>query len=205
MNWLEHVEKWKDCKNCSLSEQRSNICLARGTIPADILIIGEAPGATEDTLGVPFKGPAGQLLDQIINRALIPITTYVLTNLVACYPREAKTRGDNQPERSEILECRPRLVEFVNIAQPRLIVRVGKLVQSYCNFDTSIPFCDIDHPAYILRMPSVQQRMAAERCIVTISTAWHDVVNSPQPYKQWGIKDATVKTHRQHLQDIYGK
>jgi len=131
MTWEEHVDKWKDCQRCPLAQQRGNICLARGTLPAAVLFVGEAPGSSEDTLGLPFVGPAGQLLDQIIERALPTGTSYALTNLVACYPREAKSRGDNEPERGEILECRPRLIEFVNIARPKLIVLVGNLTDHY--------------------------------------------------------------------------
>lgn len=195
--WLKHVEDWRDCQRCPLAQQRDRICLARGTVPCDVLFVGEAPGMNEDVHGLPFWGPAGVRLDEIIDRAFEPwrgTVTYAFTNLVACFPREAKERGDNEPERSEVLECRPRLIEFVNICQPRLIVRVGKMVVQYMNFDSSVLMVDIDHPAHILRMPAAQQGMATNRCVVRIRSAWEDALRLPKhPWIRWGDKHAKVE------------
>lgn len=192
--WLEHVERWRDCQQCPLAQQRDCICLARGIVPADVLFIGEAPGMSEDALGRPFIGPAGQRLDRIIERALPAGLPIALTNLVACFPREAKQAGDNEPERGEILACRGRLVEFVNIAQPRLIVRVGSLAQSYCNFDGSVPYADIVHPAWILRRPLAAQHGDTNKAVVTIRTAWAGVADLPaRPWQQWGGEHAEGK------------
>lgn len=194
MNWFQHVEKWKDCQACSLGQQRDRICLARGSLPATVIFVGEAPGMSEDAIGLPFVGPAGHRLDQIIAAALPADVTYALTNLVACFPREAKSRGENEPERNEILECRPRLIEFVNIAKPRLIVCVGKLASQYITHDSTIPCVDIDHPAYILRMPLAQQQMATQKCIVVLRNAVEDVLQTkPTTYRQWGAGYAKVK------------
>lgn len=206
-DWLQHVEKWQSCQRCPLAQQRGNICLARGTLPCDVLFCGEAPGMSEDALGQPFMGPAGHLMDQIIRRALETHSnvTYVLTNLVACFPREAKQRGDNEPERGEIYECRPRLIEFVNIARPRLIVTVGDLAGQYSQFDSSIPFLSIVHPAYILaRLPTAQKGMAANKCAVQIRTAVERMLESPvTEWKPWGEKYAQVTPTREQLRSIY--
>ena len=205
--WLEHVKKWGDCQRCPLGQQRSLICLARSEwpagaampnlrLPCDIAFVGEAPGMSEDAFGLPFVGPAGDLLNTIIHRALLGDTTTAFTNLVACYPRHAKETGDHRPERGEILECRQRLVEFVNLAQPRLIVRVGSLVQEYLNFDRSVSFVDIVHPAYILaRMAPAQKSGAANDCSVKLRNAWHKVLQSPkQPWKKWETVYAASET-----------
>lgn len=66
------VEDWKACTRCYLHLGRRKVVLARGQIPAEVLFVGEAPGEAEDTLGKPFKGPAGQLLDHIIRRSEPP-------------------------------------------------------------------------------------------------------------------------------------
>lgn len=207
--WLKHVEDWKDCQRCPLAQQRGNICLARGTLPCDVLMVGEAPGISEDALGQPFTGPAGQLLDQIIERALEPwranSVRCAFTNLVACFPREAKSRGDNEPERGEILECRPRLIEFVNITRPRLIVCVGTLATQYARLGDTVPYVDIVHPAFILaRLPLAQKGYATQKCIVQIRTAVNNVVQSPiREWKPWGEGHANVKARREHLQRTY--
>lgn len=172
---------------CPLGHQRDNIVLARagvvggsttgGMLPCDVLFVGEAPGASEDASGLPFWGLAGDLLQQMIDRSLPTGTTYAMSNLVACFPREAKERGDNEPEHSEILACKPRLQEFIDLCRPKLIVTVGTLASAYvhCHYTSTV---SIDHPAYILRMPMAQKQMAAQRAIVTIRNAAMDMLQS---------------------------
>lgn len=184
--WQNFVTKWKDCQACPLCDQRDRIVLARGQVPCDVLFIGEAPGEVEDSVGLPFRGPAGRLLDQIIERALPQGTTHALTNLVACFPREAKQRYVNEPERDEILACRPRLVEFVNLAQPKLIVCVGGLATEYVDQTDTVLCCNIVHPAYILaHMPAVQKDYAINKCVVQVRSAVDKVSQSP-PFTKWG-------------------
>lgn len=203
--WLEHVERWKDCTNCPLCQQRDRICLARGVLPADVVFVGEAPGASEDALGEPFRGPAGKLLDQIIDRALPTGTRFALTNLVACFPREAKGRGDNQPESEEIKECEPRLIEFVNIARPKLIVCVGRLVTQWIDHDDTVKCVDIDHPAFILRMPLAQKGMATQKAIVVLRCAVEDVMGRSQIFTKWGNGNhadiTTLKYRHNHVNE----
>ena len=180
-DWFNFVERWRDCTACPLSRQRTNIVLARGTVPCDVLLVGEAPGASEDAIGLPFIGPAGHLLDQIIERALPDEVTTAMTNLVCCYPAEAKARGDNEPEVAEIKACRPRLQEFIGVAAPRLVVLVGSLANDWVQHDTrgrvgGAKVVSIVHPAAILRMPLVQKQMAVQRCVVQVRNAWGEVV-----------------------------
>lgn len=183
--WLEHVARWKDCTACPLCRQRTNIVLARGKVPCDVLFVGEAPGASEDALGLPFVGPAGDMLDQIIERSLPSDTRYAMTNLVACFPSEAKARGDNEPEHEEIVACRPRLVEFIRLAAPKLVVCVGALAWNYVEHNAygmvigaeKAAVIQIVHPAAILRMPLAQKQMAAQKAIVVLRNAVGDIMN----------------------------
>lgn len=174
--WTEHVARWGSCTDCPLCQQRDRICLARGNIPADIVFIGEAPGASEDAIGRPFVGPAGKLLDNIIDRAVPPGVRCALTNLVCCFPQEAKSRGNNEPETQEILACEPRLVEFVNIARPKLIVCVGSLAAQWIDHSDTVPVVDIVHPAAILRMPLAQRQMATQKSVVVLRNAIDDII-----------------------------
>jgi uracil-DNA glycosylase len=177
--WTDHVARWKDCIACPLHTQRDRIVLACGTVPCDVLFIGEAPGASEDAVGLPFVGPAGKLLDAIIMSALTGLqqqtTRVALANLVACYPRESKERGDGAPSTQEIISCRSRLDEFVALADPKLVVLVGTLALAYYHKTGSRKYLDIDHPAYLLRMPLVQKQMAVQRCVVQIRNAVLDL------------------------------
>lgn len=191
--WEGFVAKWRDCTACPLHEQRDRIVLARGTVPCQVLFIGEAPGEVEDSTGLPFRGPAGALLDRIVASALPPEVTYAMTNVVCCFPREAKlwainNQSSHEPERAEILACRPRLVEFVNLCQPRLIVCVGALATEYVDQSDTVPCVNVVHPAHILaHMPKVQKDYAVNKCIVQIRCAVAKMLETPpSPFKKWG-------------------
>lgn len=237
--WTDHVAKWKNCDLCPLHKQRNRICIARGTVPCDVLFVGEAPGPSEDAIGQPFVGPAGKLLDQIIERALphqghdvytieasdayaaasiqgcrrchksgpelvekscISLVTYALTNLVCCFPAEAKAEGINEPHTSEIKACRPRLTEFINITEPKLIVCVGVLAAEYIDHRAGTQCLDVIHPAFILRreMPLAQKQMAAQRVVVQIRNAVERVIESSRPnFTKWGDPHASIPSSKE--------
>jgi len=181
----QHVERWRNCRACPLCDQRGRIVLARGKVPCDVVFVGEAPGDSEDALGAPFMGPAGKLLDGIIRHALLPWAEkprLAFTNLVACFPRESKEAGDNEPPDEAILACRSRLIEFIRIADPRLIVCVGALARDwldpklrrltkYVQVHREIPQVAIKHPAAIIRMNVAMQGLEKQRAAVTITNA----------------------------------
>lgn len=175
-----HVEEWRDCQRCELASQRSRIVLARGSVPCDVLLVGEAPGVSEDTLGKPFMGPAGKLLDEIMKAAWEENSvSYALTNLVACFPREAKNEGYNEPPDDAIKKCAPRLEQLVKIANPRLIVAVGTLARDWLDpkrrggpkFYREIPQAFIVHPSAILRANLAMRSLMIQRCVVTLANA----------------------------------
>lgn len=175
--YMKYRLKWKDCQQCDLCNQRSRIVLARGKVPAEVLFIGEAPGASEDALGKPFIGPAGKLLDHIINVSLDGKYDYALTNLVACYPREAKEAGTNEPPSWAIEKCAVRLQEFVRLCKPGLIVLVGKLAAKHATVQPSsyLQLAEITHPAAMLRMDPAQKGLAIQRAIVVIEDAVEEI------------------------------
>lgn len=206
--WTDHVARWCQCTACPLSSQRFRICLARGDVPCDIAFIGEAPGASEDAIGRPFEGPAGKLLDDLICQDRPGVVQraglreaglrLLFANLVCCFPKEAKERGDNEPAREEVLACRPRLVELINIAQPRLIVCVGSMATEYVDHSDTVPCLDVVHPAFILaRMPQAQKGMAVQKMVVQLRRAAENILSeSRQPWRQWGTKYANFSQGR---------
>ena len=181
--YQQHKSRWKGCRLCQLCDQRKRVCLARGSVPATVLFVGEAPGASEDVTGKPFMGPAGKLLDLIIERSeptLLPEDhyTYALTNLVGCFPREAKQDPDspNEPPDWAIESCAPRLEELARLCQPELVVAVGKLSKKWLKllFPKGLGEQDgisLVHPAAILRTDVSQRGLAIQRSIVTLADA----------------------------------
>lgn len=185
--WQQHVEHWKDCTRCPLHAARVKVVLCRGKLPCDALFVGEGPGESEDVIGLPFVGPAGKLLDFIIGRSLPEEASYALTNVVACIPRDGDGRKSGAPVPEEIEECRPRLLELIKLARPKLIVCVGavargqfdpKMYRSLKKSDyevgvrgVTVPVVDVQHPAAILRMNPAHQEMAIRRAEVTIRNA----------------------------------
>lgn len=204
--WIEHIKRWDGCTKCALAHQRNRMCFARSEwpkgadrpnirLPCDVLFVGEAPGERENDLGLPFVGPAGNLMDQIIYRALPAEVTYSLANLVCCYPKEAKEAGDHKPKYEEMMACQPRLIEFANIARPRLTVCVGDLAYRFVEKICTGPRVDIIHPSFILsRLPQAQKGMASNKCSVQIRSAWFKVLETePVPFTIWGDEDASVQ------------
>jgi uracil-DNA glycosylase family 4 len=180
------VERWKDCKRCLLCNTRQHVVLARGKIPCDVVLVGEGPGESEDSLALPFVGPAGKLLDEILSRAVPEGVKYSLTNLVCCIPRGDDGTKTAQPPDEAIKACSPRLQQFIALCKPKLIVTVGALARDYLEqgykysikVDKSIAQVTITHPSAVLRSSVAMRGLAIQRCIVVISNAIDEYVTS---------------------------
>lgn len=125
-----HVKKWENCTNCHLHDRRQHTVFSRGDIPCDLLFCGESPGASEDLIGTPFIGPSGKLQDYCVRQALTrldnPPVRIAYTNLLLCIPLDENGEKEKQPPDECVEACAPRLQEFVRIANPRLVIAVGK-------------------------------------------------------------------------------
>jgi len=165
MNYKQHKKKWIDCKKCVLCEKRNRVVLARGCLPCDILFVGEAPGVSEDVLGRPFIGPAGKLLDSIIDSVVeIRGARTAFTNLVCCIPKNDGGNKVGEPAKESIDSCAERLKQMVLIANPKVIVAVGKLAKKHVAIICEgIKAISIIHPAAILRLDISQQSLAVHR------------------------------------------
>lgn len=191
------VEKWSGGCGSTLCHAKPNINMvhARGSIPCDVLFVGEAPGPSENCLRAPFVGPAGKLLDQIIQEGLVetvPTATWAFTNLVCCMPLGEDGTKFAEPPREAIKKCSRRLVEFVRICQPTLVIMVGALSRKYIvgaaqfrldgkdeqpewiqkqGENAQLHFAEIVHPAAILRTNVANQGLAIRRCVITLRNA----------------------------------
>lgn len=172
-----HVAKWEDCDRCPLCETRRRVVLARGKLPCDILFVGEAPGGSEDVHGQPFIGPAGRLLDHLIQKAIdaaeVESPRLAFTNLVACLPIHESGKSD--PTASEIKACKDRLVEFVRIASPKRIVAVGSLSSKWLpKLIDREPDVSIVHPASILRGVEPRKTFEIDQTFIRLAQLFED-------------------------------
>ncbi len=163
------------CSACRLAAKRTQTVFARGNPFARLCFIGEGPGEQEDRQGLPFVGPAGQLLDRIIGAmGLRPDDVYVC-NAVKCRPPNNRT-----PEPDEMHACSPFLVRQLELVRPEVIVALGRTAVSFL-LDTKesmtrlrghwksyegIPVLPTWHPAYLLRTPEAKADTWADMKLV---------------------------------------
>jgi len=174
-SWKRFKAAWENCDQCELCTVRKSIVLARGKIPCDILFVGEAPGASEDAIGLPFIGPAGKLLDSQIAEALENADKHELrlcfTNLVCCIPKEGGIKI-GEPSKEHIDACRQRLEEFMFLCDPRLVVAVGDLSKKWLGNKSEV---SITHPAAILRAEIVRQALMRQKVVVILENAFREL------------------------------
>jgi uracil-DNA glycosylase family 4 len=186
------IKAWSKCQDCGLCNTRTNLVFYRGEAPCDVLFIGEAPGWDEDSCGLPFVGASGQrILDPMI--ALLAeegITfTYGITNVVCCIPTEkSEVTGKvsvRVPSKIEADACRFRLLETIRIANPRLIVLLGKTAKKYVKIPAKHDHykttqVEIQHPAYIIRNGG-KNSLAFKRNYLYLREAIESLKNAKEP------------------------
>lgn len=109
------------CVRCRLSEHRTQVVFGSGDPAADVMFVGEGPGAEEDRQGLPFVGRSGQLLDRLVGEEMgLTRDRCYIANVVKCRPPE-----NRDPRPDEVAACRPYLEEQVRLVAPRVIVTLG--------------------------------------------------------------------------------
>ena len=166
LTWKTHKARWKECELCDLCERRSSVVLLKGKIPCDVLFVGEAPGQSEDTLGKPFVGPAGHLLERMIENANPGEARVAFTNVISCIPLGSDGRKVKEPPKDSVTACSDRLDEVLRLCKPDWLVGVGKLSDSVIEERYSEKGYGIEsiiHPAAILRADVSQKGLAIQR------------------------------------------
>jgi uracil-DNA glycosylase family 4 len=110
------------CRLCRLARTRQTVVFGSGHADADLLLVGEGPGAEEDAQGVPFVGAAGELLTRILKAIELDRSQVYIANVVKCRPP-----GNRDPEHDEIHSCLPYLESQIALVRPRLIVCLGRV------------------------------------------------------------------------------
>lgn len=121
-----YLEEAKDCTRCPLHQSRTNVVFGAGDADADLMFVGEAPGRTEDEMGLPFVGQAGKLLDRLLGEIGLERGNVFIANVLKCQPP-----GNRDPQPAEIEACRDYLERQVELIEPRVIATLG-------NFSTKL-------------------------------------------------------------------
>ena len=110
------------CRKCKLWETRNNVVIGKGNKNADIMFIGEGPGQQEDLTGIPFVGPAGQLLDKMLKAIDLTIDDVYIANIVKCRPP-----NNRDPQEEEQEACLNYLRYQLVLVKPKIIVCLGRI------------------------------------------------------------------------------
>lgn len=151
------------CTRCKLCAGRKTLVVGEGDPHARLVFVGEGPGEQEDLQGRPFVGPAGQLLDRMIEAIGLKREQVYIANVVKCRPP-----GNRDPEPDEITACGPFLVRQIEAIRPRVVVALGRFAsQTLLRTETPIsrlrgsfhPYRGAKlmptfHPSFLLRNPS---------------------------------------------------
>ena len=121
-SWDSLQQDCAACRGCGLCEGRTNLVFGVGNEQADLMFIGEGPGEQEDLQGVPFVGPAGKLLDAMLEMIDLDRSIVYIANIVKCRPPHNR---DPQPQ--EMQSCRPWLERQIELVDPKLIVCLGRI------------------------------------------------------------------------------
>lgn len=114
-------QEYSKCTKCLLlKENRTQVVFGSGNKEADIIFIGEAPGANEDKNGIPFCGMSGKILDELLNTINLSREDIFITNTILCRPPD-----NRNPAKEEVNNCRERLDQLIKIMQPKVIVTIG--------------------------------------------------------------------------------
>jgi len=158
-------ENLGECTRCKLHKTRKNIVFGDGNPKAQLVFVGEGPGADEDAQGLPFVGRAGKLLTQMIEAMGLQRQDVYICNVVKCRPPE-----NRQPEKDEVTECSPFLLRQIDTIAPKVIVCLGSTAaQTVLQTNRGISHFRGEwlefrgrklmatyHPAYLLRNPAAK-------------------------------------------------
>jgi DNA polymerase len=194
MSPLEQLKKqYLTCQKCpKLCQSRTKVVFGNGNPNAKILFIGEAPGATEDKLGIPFCGASGKILQELLTTINLTREDIFITNTILCRPE-----NNRNPEKEEINNCKERLDQLIQIMQPKVIVTIGNFAtQRILNKtgittlrgkihpliinDTHVSIIPIIHPANYLyngRNPEMFKQMSQDFQVI------NSIINEKQTQK----------------------
>jgi uracil-DNA glycosylase len=162
---LQLAAQASGCTACALHQKRKQSVFARGTLDAELVLVGEGPGQEEDLQGLPFVGPAGQLLDRMVDAMGFGRDEVYICNVVKCRPPDNRT-----PRPEEAVACARFLVPQIELVAPKVIVALGRCATEHLGVAPAsgtwrgrwgvyrdIPVMPTYHPAFLLRSPEFKR------------------------------------------------
>ena len=167
------------CERCPLHESRNRVVFGAGNADAELIFVGEAPGAEEDRQGLPFVGRAGALLAQLLEGIGMSREQVFIANVLKCRPP-----GNRDPHPEEIEACRPYLERQVELIEPTLICTLGNFatklltanpagitrvrgtVQEHTLGERRVMLLPLFHPAAGLRTPRVAEQLREDFALI---------------------------------------
>jgi uracil-DNA glycosylase family 4 len=158
-----YYEQINQCQKCPLGQTRNAFVFGSGNGNADLMLIGEAPGAEEDAQGLPFVGAAGKLLDKILAAINFKREDVFIANILKCRPP-----NNRDPQPAEVEQCQPYLNQQIELIKPKIILLLGRIAAQtlfqtkdsltsmrgkdlqYLGIDVVVTY----HPAALLRNPN---------------------------------------------------
>jgi DNA polymerase len=162
----------RDCHDCPLKAARTKLVFGAGNADAEVMFVGEAPGANEDLQGLPFVGRAGQLLNELLQEIGLSRDEVFINNVLMCRPP-----GNRDPLPEEIAECEPHLMERIRLIEPKVICTLGNFATKLLTGQPTgitrvhgrpqerelgglrVVLYPLFHPAAALRTPAVKQEL----------------------------------------------
>ncbi len=172
-NFNELRERALACVKCpNLAASRKNVVFGVGNIDAQLMFVGEAPGADEDLQGEPFVGAAGQLLTKIISATGLSRAEVYIANILKCRPdTPGEVSGNRKPTPAEMQTCIPYLHEQIDLIKPKVIIALGATAMEGLLGLTGItklrgqwqtyrgtPLMPTFHPSYLLRNQAMSEK-----------------------------------------------
>jgi DNA polymerase len=166
----------RQCTRCAeLASTRTSVVFGAGNADAELMFVGEAPGANEDLQGLPFVGAAGKLLEQLLGEIGLSRTEVFIANVLKCRPP-----GNRDPQPGEIANCQPYLVRQIELIEPRVICTLGNFATKLLRADPAgisrvhgepevrtigehtVRLYPLFHPAAALYTPSMAETLRAD-------------------------------------------
>jgi len=124
---MNHItSEARSCLGCELGEYRKNVVMGSGSLDAEIMLVGEAPGRKEDESGLPFVGSAGKLLDNLLVSAGLSRDEIFIGNILKCRPPD-----NRRPKKTEIDSCKEYLIRQLEIIKPKVLAPMGNSALSF--------------------------------------------------------------------------